>query len=123
MPQWITLRKCMSVEVVVRQKTKGSKTFTIKLEYYTSLLNGDHRKNNRVEDWHTKFQKLMVHHPLICIFIEVRKRKTANCVNKVSPRFLVITLQYGHQIHNNTDKNQIAITAIVNRYNEYKSSN
>ena len=123
MPQWITLRKCMSVEGVVRQKTKSSKTFTVKLEYYTSLLNGDHRTNNRVEGWHSKFQKLMVHHPLSFRFIDVIKRKTANCVNKVSPRFLVITPQCGHQLHNNTDKNQIAITAIVNRYNEYKSSN
>ena len=33
---------------------------------YTSELNGEHRTNNMVEGWHSKFQKLIVvHHPSI----------------------------------------------------------
>ena len=41
---------------------------------FTSVLNGNHRVNNAVEGWHSKFQKLVVvHYPSIWRFIEVLK--------------------------------------------------
>lgn len=61
---------------VAEREEKKLQDFNQKLIDYTSVLNSNHRMNNAVEGWHSKFQKLMVvHHPSIWRFIEVIQDK------------------------------------------------
>ena len=69
---------------------------------YKLELDGNHRTNNEVEGWYSKFQKLMVvQHPWR--FIEVLKYEQQSNEQFIT-RCLMITLKYGHQLQDNTDK-------------------
>ena len=57
-----------------------------------------------VEGWHGKFQELMgIRHPSIWRFIDMLKDEQQSN-EQLSPRLLVVTLQYCYQLHSNTDK-------------------
>ena len=60
--------------------------------------------NNAVGSWQIKLQKMkVVHHPRFEDLLKCYKRNS-KAMNKLSPRFLVLTLKYSHQLHNDTDK-------------------
>ena len=73
-------------------------------DFYPSALNNNPRTNSAVEGWHGNFQKLMV-----CIILQsgglLKCEKMNNkAMNKWWPGFLVITLRYNKQLHDDIKK-------------------
>lgn len=96
-----------------RRKPKAPRFPLETWNVYTLVLNRDHKKNNTVEGWHHKFQKLMLlHHPSVWRFIEVLKDEQQSS-EQVVIRFLVVTLRYSHQLHNYTDKIKSVYTKLL----------
>ena len=73
-------------------------------DFYTSAWKDNHRTNSAVEGWHGKFQKMM-----LCIILQsgdlLKSKKMNNkAMNKLWPRFLMITLRYDKQLHDDINK-------------------